>query len=145
MSSMETVQEFHSAKMELIENEVTGLKKRVDSLEIKDRDILGDLGKLDRKVADLGISISSLASPKVYLELTYKSFDNSIFSIIKLLLIRLDHWEVKGYQRAVAILNSLVIRTTDCTRSKSICQIIKDLKLRPFIAIFNRLLIQKVR
>ena len=67
MSSMETVQEFHSAKMELIENEVTGLKKRVDSLEIKDRDILGDLGKLDRKVADLGISISSLTSPKVYL------------------------------------------------------------------------------
>jgi len=53
--------------MELIENEVTGLKKRVDSLEIKDRDILGDLGKLDRKVADLGISISSLTSPKVYL------------------------------------------------------------------------------
>jgi len=77
MSSMETVQEFHNAKMELIENEVTELKKRVDSLEIKDRDILGDLGKLDRKLADLGISISSLTSPKVYLG-TYKSFDNSM-------------------------------------------------------------------
>jgi len=35
MNSVETVQELHSAKMDLIENEVTGLKKRVDSLEIK--------------------------------------------------------------------------------------------------------------
>jgi len=67
MESVETVQELHSAKIDAIENAVTGLKNRVDSLEIKDRDILGDLGKLDRKVADLGISISSLTSPKVYL------------------------------------------------------------------------------
>lgn len=66
MNSVESVQELHSAKMDLIENEVTGLKKRVDSLEIKDRDILGDLSKLDRKVSDLGISISSLTSPKVF-------------------------------------------------------------------------------
>ena len=57
--------------MERIETEVTRLKKRVDSLETKDQDILRDLSKLDQKVSDLGISIFKLTSSKVY---TYMRF-----------------------------------------------------------------------
>ncbi len=41
MDGVEAAQELHSVKMELIETEVTRLKNRVDSLEIKDRDMLG--------------------------------------------------------------------------------------------------------
>jgi len=67
MDSVEAAQELHSLKMELIETEVIGLKKKVDSLETKNRDILGDLSKLDRKVNDLGVSISNkLTLLKVY-------------------------------------------------------------------------------
>ena len=51
---VEVAQEFHSLKLSLIETEVTGLKKKVDTLETKDRDILGDISKLDQTVNDWG-------------------------------------------------------------------------------------------
>ncbi len=66
MDSVEAAQELHSLKLSLIETEVTGLKKKVDTLETKDRDILRDVSKLDQTVNDLGISISKLTSLKVY-------------------------------------------------------------------------------
>jgi len=65
MDSVEAAQELHGLKIELIETEVVGLKKRVESLETKDQDILKDLDKLDRKFADLTLSITSLTSQKV--------------------------------------------------------------------------------
>jgi len=65
MDSVEAVQELNSLKIGLIETEIIGLKKRMDNLEIKDQEILRDLTKLEHKFADLGISVSSLTSPKV--------------------------------------------------------------------------------
>ena len=65
MDSVEAVLELHGLKMEYIQTEMKGFKEKVDRLEIKDRDILGDLIKLDRKVADLEASVSSLTEPKV--------------------------------------------------------------------------------
>ena len=65
LDSVEAAQEFHGLKMEYIESEMRGFKKKMESLEIKDRDILGDLSKLDKIVAGLGISLSSLTSPRV--------------------------------------------------------------------------------
>jgi len=47
---------------------LTGLKGKVERLEIKDKDILGDLGKLDKKIADAGSSVSSLSSSKITAE-----------------------------------------------------------------------------
>ena len=50
-------------KMELIETEVMGLKKKVDNLQIKDRDILDDLDKLNGKFVELRIPATSSTSP----------------------------------------------------------------------------------
>jgi len=60
MDSVEAVLELHGIKIELIQTETRGLKEKVDHLEIKDTDILGDLTKLNQKVAQLGVSVSSL-------------------------------------------------------------------------------------
>ena len=49
MESVESVQEVHGLKLELIETEIKGLKKKVDNWGIKDREILGDLSKLTKK------------------------------------------------------------------------------------------------
>ena len=67
MDSVEAALELHGLKMEQIQTEMRGFKEKVDRLEIKDRDILGDLIKLDGKVADLGASVSSLPTLKVHL------------------------------------------------------------------------------
>jgi len=68
MDSVEAVLELHGLKMEQIQTEMKGFKDKVDRLEISDRVILGDLSKLDRKVAELGISVSSLTPVmKVYI------------------------------------------------------------------------------
>jgi len=69
MESVESVQEVHGLKLELIETEIKGLKKKVDNWGIKDREILGDLSKLNKKIAGLGISVSSLTSPEVYMRI----------------------------------------------------------------------------
>lgn len=63
MDSVEAVQEVNSLKMELIETEIKGLKKKVNSLETKDREILGDLSKLNRKFSDLRVSTFSQKVP----------------------------------------------------------------------------------
>ena len=65
LESIEAVQELNSLKMDQVETLFTGLKGKVDRLEIKDKEILGDLGKLDRKIADLTVSVSSLSSSKI--------------------------------------------------------------------------------
>ena len=65
MDSVEATQELHGFKMELIETEVMGLKKKVDNLQIKDRDILDDLDKLNGKFVELRIPATSSTSPKV--------------------------------------------------------------------------------
>ncbi len=65
MDSVEATQELHGFKMELIETEVMGLKKKVDNLQIKDRDILDDLNKLNGKFVELRIPATSSTSPKV--------------------------------------------------------------------------------
>ena len=67
MDSVEAVLELHGLKMEHIQNEMMGFKENLSRLEIKDRDILGDLTKLDQKVAQLGESMSSLTKLKVCL------------------------------------------------------------------------------
>lgn len=66
MDSVEAAQEFHGFKIERIETELTGLKKRVNSLEMKDWDILVDLDKLNGKVVELGISLTSSSSLQVW-------------------------------------------------------------------------------
>ena len=65
VDSVIATQELYGFKIEMIETEVMGLKKKVGSLEIKDQDILGDLRKLNGKVNELGINVTSLNSPKV--------------------------------------------------------------------------------
>jgi len=65
LDSIEAVQELHSLKIEQVELLFTGLKGKVDRLEIKDKDILGDLAKLDRKIADVSSSVSSLSSSMI--------------------------------------------------------------------------------
>ncbi len=65
LESIEAVQELNSLKMDQVETLFTGLKGKVDRLEIKDKEMLGDLGKLDRKIADLTVSVSSLSSSKI--------------------------------------------------------------------------------
>ena len=68
MDSVEAVLELHGLKMEQIQTEMKGFKDKVDRLESSDRDILGDLRKLDQKVAELGIAVSSLTPVlKVYI------------------------------------------------------------------------------
>ncbi len=68
MDSVEAVLELHGLKMEQIQTEMKGFKDKVGRLEISDQGILGDLSKLDRKVAELGISVSSLTPVmKVYI------------------------------------------------------------------------------
>ena len=68
MDSVEAVLELHGLKMEQIQTEMKGFKDKVDRLEISDQGILGDLSKLDRKVAELGIAVSSLTPVlKVYI------------------------------------------------------------------------------
>ncbi len=68
LDSIEAVQELNSLKIEQVETLFTGLKGKVERLEIKDKDILGDLGKLDRKIADISSSVSSLSSSKITAE-----------------------------------------------------------------------------
>ena len=68
LDSIEAVQELHNLKIEQVETLLTGLKGKVERLEIKDKDILGDLGKLDKKIADAGSSVSSLSSSKITAE-----------------------------------------------------------------------------
>ena len=69
MDSVEAVQEVNSLKLELIETEIKGLKKKVNSLETKDREILGDLSKLDRKFSDLRVSTFSQKVPYFFLNI----------------------------------------------------------------------------
>ena len=66
MESVEAAQELHSLKLNLIETEVTRLKKKRNTLETKARDILGNICKLDQTVNNLRISISKLTSLKIY-------------------------------------------------------------------------------
>jgi len=66
MESVEAGLELQGLKMEHIQTEMKGLKEKVDRLEIKDQDILGDLTKLDQKVAQLEVSLSSITPSKVY-------------------------------------------------------------------------------
>ncbi len=61
MDSVEATLELHGLQMDFIKTEMKGFKEKVDRLEVKDREILGDLSKLDKKVAELGISASSLS------------------------------------------------------------------------------------
>lgn len=68
MDSVEAMLELHGLQMEQIKTNMKGFKEKVDRSEIKDRDILGYLGKLGRKVAELGISVSSF-SPIVQLHI----------------------------------------------------------------------------
>ena len=68
LDSIEAVQELNSLKIEQVETLFTGLKGKVERLEIKDKDILGDLGKLDKKIADVGSSVSLLSSSKITAE-----------------------------------------------------------------------------
>ena len=65
LESIEAVQELNTLKIEQVETLFTGLIGKVDRLEIKDKEMLGDLGKLDRKIADLTVSVSSLSSSKI--------------------------------------------------------------------------------
>ena len=67
MDSVEAVLELHGFKMEQIQTGMMGFKEKVDRLEIKDKDILGDLTKLNQKVAQLGVSVSSPTPLKVKL------------------------------------------------------------------------------
>lgn len=64
MDSVEATLELHGLKMEFIQNEMKGFKEKVDRLEVKDRELLGDLSKLDKKVSELGVSVSSLSQTK---------------------------------------------------------------------------------
>ena len=66
MESVEAGLELHGLKMEHIHTEMKGFKEKVDRLEIKDQNILGDLTKLDQKVAQLEVSVSSITPSKVY-------------------------------------------------------------------------------
>ena len=66
MESVEAGLELHGLKMEHIQTEMKGLKEKVDRLEIKDQNILGDLSKLDQKVTELGAFVSSITPSKVY-------------------------------------------------------------------------------
>ena len=65
MDSVEAVLELHGIKIEQIQTETRGIKEKVNHLEIKDTDILGDLTKLNQKVPQLGISVFSLNPIKV--------------------------------------------------------------------------------
>jgi len=65
MDRVEATQELHGFKMELIETEVMGLKRKVNNLQIKDREILDDLNKLNEKVIELRIPSTSSSSQKV--------------------------------------------------------------------------------
>ena len=65
MDNVEATQELHGFKMELIETEVMGLKKKVDNLQIKDWDILDDLDKLNGKFVELRKPATSSTSSKV--------------------------------------------------------------------------------
>ena len=65
MDSVEAVLELHGLKMEHIQTEMKGLKEKVDRLEFKDKDILRDFTKLDQKVAQLEVSVSSITPSKV--------------------------------------------------------------------------------
>jgi len=62
------VQELHNLKIEQVETLFTGLKGKVERLEIKDKEILGDLEKLDQKIASVSSSVSSLSSSKITAE-----------------------------------------------------------------------------
>lgn len=67
MESVEAVLEIHGVKMDQIETQMFGFKETtVDRLEIKDSDILRDLSKLDRKIAQLGTSF--FIQPKIMLD-----------------------------------------------------------------------------
>ena len=75
MDSVEATLELHGLKMELIQKEMKGFKMKVDRLEVKNREILGDLGKLDKKVSEKGISASSLSQTiKIFFIAIYKRF-----------------------------------------------------------------------
>jgi len=65
LDSIEAVQELNNLKIEQVETLFTGLKGKVKRLEIKDKEILGDLGKLNRKIADVTVSVSSFSSSKI--------------------------------------------------------------------------------
>jgi len=76
MDSVEAVLELHGLQMELIKNEMKGFKEKVDRLEVKDREILGDLGKLDQKVSELELATSSLShTVKVYIFKLHKTMN----------------------------------------------------------------------
>ena len=62
MDSVEAVLELHGFKMEQMQTEMRGFKEKVDRLEIQDTDILGYVTKLNQKVAQLEVSLSSLTS-----------------------------------------------------------------------------------
>lgn len=66
MDSVENVLELHGLKLEQIEIQMKGFKGKVDRLEMKDRDILGDLNKLNRKIAELGTSAPSFTQTKKF-------------------------------------------------------------------------------
>ena len=83
MDSVEAVLELHGLQMELIKNEMKGFKEKVDRLEVKDREILGDLSKLDKKVSELGLATSSLSHTiKVYIFKLYKTMNSIAREIV---------------------------------------------------------------
>ena len=83
MDSVEAVLELHGLQMELIKNEMKGFKEKVDRLEVKDREILGDLSKLDKKVSELGLATSSLShTVKVYIFKLYKTMNSIARKIV---------------------------------------------------------------
>ena len=63
MDSVEATLELHGLQMEFIKSEMKGFKEKVDRLEVKDREILGDFSKLDKKVTAIAISASSSLVP----------------------------------------------------------------------------------
>ena len=73
MDSVEAALELHGLQMEFIKSEMKGFKDKVNQLEGKDAEILGDLSKLDKRISELGVSVSFVSQ-------TIKVFLNFILS-----------------------------------------------------------------
>lgn len=109
MDSVEATQELHGFKMELIETEVMGLKRKVNNLQIKDREILDDFNKLNGKVIELGISATSSTSLKVsYKKLAMLcSIKKPKFIIFVQSLSKSNHKLIKGIPTSCSDLQRL--------------------------------------
>jgi len=113
LDSIEAVQELHNLKIEQVETLFTGLKGKVERLEIKDKEILEDLGKLDKKSADVGSSVStlSLSSSKITTEQrlqsnNYLNKTNDVSNIF----CKLIRFNLVGFSSNLAEMKSLSMR-----------------------------------